>query len=764
MNSKDYMAEARGDAAKRADKTPQQAKAPAAKPQTPPAAPKAPDKAPDYRLIGRPTRRVDGREIVTGRARFTQDVKLRGMLVGKVLRSPYAAAEVAAVDLAPALALPGVKAALKLAEGKVRYAGQQVAAVAAVDERTAEKALGLVKVDYRPLPYVVDPDRARDAAAPQVRDGRPNVERINEYARGDVEKGLAEADVVVEGTYRTGIEIHHPTEPHGSVVAWEGEHVVAYDSTQNIHGVRDGLARALKVPAANVTVVKDYMGGGFGSKLGLNEQTVVAANLARMSGRPVKVMNTRQENAVCVGYRPSSRQTYKVGARKDGTLVAFQLTNLACGGLGPGDDVAEPVVDVYRCENVKVFEETVFTNTGASRAMRAPGHTQGAFGLEGVMDELAAALDMDPLELRRRNYTTKNLGGTGLPYSSKGLDRCYEAGAKAIGWERRNRRPGEGAADGPRRRGLGVATSIWFGAGVPGTLADIVLYPDGSVEVVCGTQDIGTGTRTHMAVVAAETLGLEPKDITVKLGNSDYPWAPLSGGSLTTPSVAPAVRDAALKALRRLEALAAARLKVEAADVAMGERKFASKSDPAKSVAFADVYRDLRRESVFHGERGGMPDGYAYNTFGAHFAEVEVDVETGAVRVLRYVAAQDSGQVINRLTAESQVVGGVTQGLSAGLFEERVMDDATGNPVNANLRDYKIATSLDVPEITPVFVDVVDPVINNLGTKGLGEPARVPASAAVANAVYNAIGVHVREIPMTPPRVLEALRRKESGS
>ena len=296
-------------------------------------------------------------------------------------------------------------------------------------------------------------------------------------------------------------------------------------------------------------------------------------------------------------------------------------------------------------------------------------------------------------------------------------------------------------------------------------LADIVLYPDGSVEVICGTQDIGCGTRTHMAVVAAETLGLEPKDITVKLGNSDYPWAPASGGSLTTPSVAPAIRDAALKAVERLKAVAAARLKIEAGDIVMADRKFASKSDPAKAAPFADVYRDLRRETVFHGERGAMPmDQFAFNTFGAHFAEVEVDVETGRIRVLKYAAAQDSGQIVSRLTAESQVVGGITQGLSAGIYEERVMDDATGNPVNPNLRDYKIATALDIPEITVLFADVFDPRINNLSVKGLGEPARVPSSAAIANAVYNAIGVHVREIPMTPKRVLEALKRKEAAS
>jgi len=761
MKGKEYISVARGDAEGQARVAATAAQKPAAKPAEPQPEPKAPE----FKYIGKPTARVDGREIVTGRAKFTHDIKLRGMLIGKILRSPYAAAEIVAIDLAPALALPGVMAALKLAEGKVRYAGQQVAAVAAVDERTAEKALALVKVEYKTLPYVVDWEKARDAGSPQVRDDKPNVEKINEYSRGDVEKGFAEADVVVERTYRTGFEVHNPTETHGSVAVWEGDHLVVYDSTQGIHGVRDGLARALKLPAANVTVIKNYMGGGFGSKLSLGDYTVAAANLARQAGRPVKMLNSRRDNAVCVGYRPSSHQTYKVGAKKDGTIVAFSLLNYASGGIAAGDDVAEPVVDIYKCPNCKVEEHTVFTNVGAQRAMRAPGHTQGAFGLESVMDELATALDMDPLELRRKNYSARNLGDTGLPYSSKGLDQCYDLGAKAIGWERRNRRPGEGSVSGPLRRGIGAASSIWFGAGSPGTLADVVLYPDGSVEVVCGTQDIGCGTRTHMAVVAAETLGLEPKDITVKLGNSDYPWAPISGGSLTTPSVAPAVRDAALKAVERLKAVAAARLKVEAGDIVMADRKFASKSDPAKSASFAEVCRDLRRETVFHGERGGMPgDQYAFNTFGAHFAEVEVDVETGRIRVLKYAAAQDSGRIINKLTAESQVVGGITQGLSAGLYEERVMDDMTGNVVNPNLRDYKIATSLDIPEIEILFADIVDPRINNLGTKGLGEPARVPSSPAIANAVYNAIGVHVREIPMTPQRVLAALKRKEAGS
>lgn len=716
----------------------------------------------DFKLIGKNTPRVDGRKIVTGEAKYTHDIRLRDMLIGKILRSPHACAEVAVIDLGPAKALPGVMAALPLAEGKVRYAGQQVAAVAAVDERTAEKALAMIRVEYKPLPGVVEWEKAKEPGAPQVRDGKPNVEKFSEASRGDVEKGFKEADVVLERTYQTNFEIHHPTETHASVAGWEGDQLTVYDSTQSVHGVRDGLARALKMPAAKVTVIQTYMGGGFGSKLGLNEHTVVAARLAKEAGRPVKIVLSRLENSVCVGYRPSSRQTYKAGVKKDGTLMALSLVNDASGGINHGDEVLEPTVDLYKCPNLKVEEFSVFTNTGGSRATRAPGHTQGIFGLEGFMDELAAAIDVDPLELRKKNYSTRNQGDTGLPYSTKGLDKCYEAGAKAIGWERRNKRPGAGS--GTLRHGIGMASSIWWGIGTPGTLVDLVLYPDMSVEVVCGTQDIGTGTRTHMAVVAAETLGLELREITVKVGNSDYPWAPSSGGSTTTPSVAPAVRDAALKAVERLKKLAALKLKAKPEEIAMSGRTFAVQSALEESVPFADVYHDLRRETVFHGACAEYPeDRLAFNTFGAHFAEVEVDLETGKIRVLRYVAAHDSGRIINPRTAESQVIGAITQGLSAGLFEERVMDSTTGRPTNTNLRDYKIATSLDIPEITTIFVDVVDENLNNLGAKGLGEPPRIPSSAAIANAVYNAIGVHVREIPMTPKRVLEALKRKEAG-
>jgi xanthine dehydrogenase YagR molybdenum-binding subunit len=734
----------------------QEAKGP--KPQgkePPPAAPE------EFKWIGRPLPRIDGALVVTGRARYIHDLEFEGMLHAKILRSPHASGEIVSLDTSRAEKLPGVKAVLKLKEGRVSYEGEQVAAVAAVDEPTAEAAIKLITVEYRVLPHVISAEAAMAQGAPQVHD-TPNVQKLSEYSRGDVNRGFAEAEVTLERTYRTTFEIHHPLETHSSVAWWKDEGLTVWDSTQAVFNTHDQLARMLGYPAAKIRVISQYMGGGFGSKLGANEHTAAAARLSRETGRPVKVVLTRKENSLCVGNRPSTIITIRGGAKRDGALTALTLKNITSGGVGRGDRSSEPLIDIYKCPNVKVEELTVFINAGGSRPTRAPGHVQGTFALEGFMEELAAELGLDPLELRRKNYTDSNRGDTGIPYSSKGLEGCYSLGAEKIGWARRNKKPG--AAPGRKKRGLGMATQIWWGTGTPGTLADVKVHPDGSVEAICGTQDIGCGTRTFMAAVTAETLGLDPEDITIRLGDTAYPWAPNSGGSQTAPSVAPAIRDAALKAADWLRNLAAKKLDVPPADIAIADKKLFDRNHPEKSIAFLDTVRDQRREAVFHGQRGDLPAGFAYNSFGAHFAEVEVDTETGQVKVLKVAAAHEIGRVLNRLTAESQVAGGVTQGLSAGLFEERVIDEYTGKMLNLNLETYKIATSMDMPEIVGTFVDRADPRINNLGDKGLGEPPRIPSSAAIANAVYNAIGVHLREIPMTPDRVLKALASKEAGS
>jgi xanthine dehydrogenase YagR molybdenum-binding subunit len=713
-----------------------------------------------FELIGSDASRIDGRKIVTGQAVYTHDIKLAGMLCGKILRCPHACAEVQKIDLSQAEQMPGVKAAIGLKKGRVKYAGEQVAAVAAVDEKTAEEAIKKIDVEYNVLPFVVSVDEAMKEGAPQVHD-RPNIDGpFEDYERGDIEQGFREADVVAEHTYKTPVEIHNPTETHGSVARWEGDRLTVWDSTQAIFAVRDGLARSLSVPASRVKVIKKYMGGGFGSKLGLNDYTVVAAQLAKIAQKPVKILLSRKDNALCVGNRPSSQQTIKGGVKKDGTLTALSLKNYTSGGVGSGDRCCEPLIDIYKCPHVKVEEYSVYTNTGAGRPTRAPGFPQGVFALDGFLDELAAAIGMDPLELRRKNYSTKNRGDTGIPYSSKGLDRCYDLGAETIGWERRNKTPGAG--DGTVRRGIGMASQIWWGVGRPGTAAEIKLHRDGSVESVCGTQDLGTGTRTYMALVTAETLGLKPDDITVKIGNTEYPWCGPSGGSTTTPSVAPAVRDASLKAADYLLKLAASQLKISPEKVRMEDGKYTNVEDPSQSLTFLELVRNLRREAVFRGECSGRPSEYAYNSFGAHFAEVEVDTESGRITVKKIVAVHEIGRVMNRKTAENQIIGGITQGLSTALYEERVMDETTGNMVNPNFRDYKIATVRDIPEIVPLILDMVDPHINILGTKGLGEPPRIPPAAAIANAVYNAIGVHLREIPMSPGKVLAALKRKEA--
>jgi len=711
-----------------------------------------------FTIISGYTPRIDGEQIVTGKAPFTHDLNLRGMLYGKILRSPRACAQILSVDLSKAKNLPGVRAALQLKKGKVRYAGEQIAAVAAVDEFTAEKALKLINVESKPLPFVVAEEEAMEEGSPRVHENS-NVQKLNDYTRGNVETGYQEADVVHENTFKTEVEIHHPTETHGSIAKWEGNCLVVWDSTQAIHNVRNGLARALNIPQSRVTVIKKYMGGGFGSKLGLNDYTVVAAKLAKITQNPVKIILSRKENSLAVGNRPSSQQTLKGGVKKDGTLTALSLVNYTSGGIRTGDRCSEPVVDIYKCPHVKVEEHTVYTHTGPSRPTRAPGHVQGTFALESFLDELAAKIGMDPLELRKKNYTTKNEGGTGIPYSSKGLDQCYQIGAQKIGWHQGNKIPGQG--EGRFRRGLGMGTQIWWGVGRPETLADVMLHPDGSVEAICGTQDLGTGTRTYMAVITADTLGLKPQDITVKIGNTSYPWCGASGGSTTTPSVAPAIRDAAVKARNYLKNKAAEMLEMDVENIGVADRKFFNQKNSDQSLTFKEVAKELSREKVFHGEYVGRPSGYAYNTFGAHFAEVEVDTQTGKIKVIKVVAVHEIGRVMNKQTAESQVVGGITQGVSTALFEGRVMDPNTGTVINPNLIDYKIATSYDSPRIEIHFVDIVDPHINNLGTKGLGEPPRIPIASAISNAVYNAIGVHVRETPMTPDKVLQVLKEKE---
>jgi xanthine dehydrogenase YagR molybdenum-binding subunit len=737
------------------------------------------------RFVGKSTPRIDGPERVTGKALYTADVQLPGMLYGKILRSPHPHAKIKKIDTRKAERLPGVRAVLSsqntpkiafrrqtfLFDEIVRYVGDEVACVIADTEEIAQDALDLIEVECEPLPFVLDPEEALQPNAPKVHpsgnllNGEPEV-----YERGNLKEGFAHADVIVERTFRTQCALHNCMEPHGSVALWEGDSLTVWDSTQHIFGVREGLARLLGLPLHKVRVIKKYMGGGFGSKNNLGKYTVIAALGAKMTGRPVKIILDRHEENLAAGNRPSSVQHLKIGAKRDGTLTALELKAIIAAGaycLWP-PSVGGPARELYLCPNVKAEQYTVFTNTGPLSAFRAPGYVEGTFALESLMDELARELGMDPLELRLKNYAEYDQT-TGRPYSTKGLRECYERGAKLFGWNLSTRSPslkgrgspspslGEGMGE---RWGVGMASQIWSGNGMPPAYAFVKINPDGTATVITGTQDIGTGTKTVLAQIAAEELGFDLEKISVEIGDTQTgPYAPLSAGSMTVASVGPAVRLAAHDAREQLLDVAAQVLEVPRESLTLCDGLLSSPvlKEP---VAVHEVLKKLENFMIIgHGARAPNPEDVAVNTFGAQFAEVLVDTETGAVKVERIVAVHDSGRVINPLTLSSQIEGGIIQGLGYALFEQRVIDRDTGIVVNDNLENYKVPTALDIPKIVFEMVDRPDPRANNLGAKGVGEPPIIPTAAAIANAVANALGVRIYELPLTRDKILKALGR-----
>ncbi len=733
-------------------------------------------------VLGKPMPRVDGPDKVSGRAKYTYDINLPRMLWAKVLRSPHAHARIVSIDTSRAEALPGVKAVLthknapdmawpfhgqdgKLFNTTLRYSGEEVAVVAAVDEQIAADALELIAVEYEEMPFVLNPEKALESDAPKVR-GESNLQgRTSVYSRGDVEKGLAEADFVVEQTFHSQVQVHACLEAHVSVAQWSGDKLIVWDSTQAVHPVREQLAQVLSIPIGKVRVICQYSGGGFGSKLWLNKHTVIAALLARQTGRPVKIAFDREEEAMTMGNRPSNVMTVKAGCKRDGTLTALYLKSVGGVGAYPaGAGCGTPLREIYACPNVKTEESNVFIHADQARPHRAPGHVQGTFALEQVIDMLAEKCGMDPLEFRRKNYSSVDQTRNNIPYSAKGLDRCYSEGAAKFGWgERAGRR--QQASQRAKKRGYGMATQIWGGGGGPPGYAIVKINFDGTANVLCGAQDIGTATRTSFLQVAAEELGMKPEQVTLAMGDTETcPYGPGSGGSRTVPSMAPAVRMAAADAKRQMLDLASRVMKLPAERLEAREGFIFDKENPSTRSPIRDITGKMRTEwespqsqIIGQGFRGPNPDGVALNTWGAQFAEVEVDTETGEIRVLRIVAAHESGRIINPLTATSQIEGGVIQGIGFALFEQRVLNNATGRMVNANLRDYKLPSARDIPEIESVLVDIPDTKANSVAVKGLGEPPIIPTAAAIANAVYDAIGVRLTEAPMTPDRVLRAL-------
>jgi len=703
-------------------------------------------------VVGTAVPRADGPAKVTGRAKYTYDVNLPGMLYGRILRCPFAHARIRKLDASAAERLPGVKAVvLRMKEGdEPKFQGEEVAALAATTDEIAGDAVRMIKVEWEKLPFVVTLEQAMKPDAPRVHKDRGNVRPAGRPTkRGDVEAGFQDAldsgGAVVEATYTTPVQTHSALETHGHVARWEGDQLTVWASTQATFGVREQLSRHFNLRANQVHVITHYMGGGFGAKFGAGPEGVLCCELARKAGAPVKLMLDRKEEHLAVGNRPSSVQELKLGAKKDGTITAISAKSHGSPGIGRGAGCNN--TELFEFPNVDKEELDVAVNAGEARAMRAPGRPQGIFALESIADELAEKLGLDPLEFHQKNDR----------HAVRLAE--YELGAAKIGWERRNKVAGAGA--GPRKRGLGMAGSYWPVAGGPPQSAaavQVVIHKDGSVDVRNGCQDIGTGTRTLMSVVTAEELGLPSSHVTPWLGETTDPVGPASGGSTTAPTLAPAVRAAAWRAKQKLFEVAAKELTCEPGELETADGTIRVQGQPTKALAWKKACGLMEGDQVAAtGERVpnfGRP--FVEQVGGAQFAEVEVDVETGVIRVLKVVAVHDCGRVVNKLTAESQVVGGVIGGIAFALHEERLLDAHTGHMVNPNLEYYKIAGSLDMPEIVPIMFDVANGH-NNVGLRGLGEPTIVPTAAAIANAVHNAIGARVRDLPMTPDRVLQAL-------
>jgi len=741
---------------------------------------KEPEPWGETNVIGKRRPRIDAYERVSGAAIYPSDVLMPHTLYGAVLRSPHPHAFVKKVDTKKAEAMPGVRSVIcaatpeadlrwpyskemgaKLFDPHCRFEGEAVAAVAAETPYQAMDALGAIEVDYEVKPFVVDERKALQEGAPQVHEGGNRVGKKSVYERGDVEKGFAEADRVLEQTYRTECELHTPLELHGCVAHWDGDQLVIRESTQGVYAVQQRVAQVLGLPLSKVRVIGHYLGGGFGSKLQASKYTIIASLLAKKTGRPVKLFLTREETFLCVGNRPPTNMTLKAGVKKDGTLTALAFSCTGTGGAYPAGGTALVdwlVRDLYTCPNVRTEATDIFTNTGPARPFRAPGHPQGAWALEQMLDALAAELNMDPVDLRLKNIPTYSQAREGNPpYTTTGLRECIEEGARAFTWEESKKRIEASPRNGHLRRGVGMASCLWIvGGGGPPSTVIVKLFSDGSVNLNMGASDIGTGTKTVMAMVVSEELGVKPDMIQIEhadTGTTQY--ATPSGGSKTVPTEAPAVRSAAIHVKQQLLKMAAEDLGGDAAGLRFEGEAIVSKSDRSKKVEVKSLSGLKKRGVVVGvGYRGPNPEGKVVNPFAAQFCEVEVNTWTGEVRLLRFLGANESGRVMDRLTFDNQVYGGITMGVGLAMTEFRVLDRNTGKMVNRNWHDYKLPTALDVaPDMVSLPIELKDAEANNTGAKGLGEPVTIPTAAAIANAVYHATGVRITDTPINPYRL-----------
>ncbi|WP_244817658.1 xanthine dehydrogenase family protein molybdopterin-binding subunit [Caballeronia sp. Lep1P3] len=734
----------------------------------------APDIKPSaHGFIGRPQTRIDGPLKVCGRAAYTSDVDLPGMLYAVPVCSTIASGRITSLEFAAAEALPGVKLVLHrgnigrlyripgnsfengyadeqrppFEDDVIRYYGQYVACVIADTFEAASAAAAAVKVGYEVAPH--------DVSDTLTADEPPGVQS----ERGDPDGAFASAPVKIDETYVTPVETHNPIELHSTVAQWDGNGYTFYETSQAVSNHRGTLVQMLGVPKEKVRVISRFLGSGFGGKLWMWPHSLLAAAATRLTGRPVKLVLSRRMMFQNVGHRPVTQQRVRLGASADGKLVSLQHDFLSHAALADDytEDCGEATPQMYSTANLRVTGGTVKRNVGSPTSMRGPGAVPGLYALESAMDELAIALKMDPVELRLRNEPRMD-EASGLPFSSRHLVECLKTGAERFGWSARTPNVGSMKRDG-LTLGWGVGACSWPGLRFSAE-ASVDLRADGTARVVCGTQDIGTGTYTILAQLVAEQTGIALDKIEVGLGDTALPLGPISGGSAATASVIPAVLDATRAAIQMVLSRAGA---VDASpfagakpeELAFSEARVHRRNEAAESgVPFARILEAARMHAASGSAsaNGGFDDPlkkeWSIHSYGAHFAEVTWEPETARLRVSRVVTVIDGGKILNPRAARNQVEGAVVMGVGMALFEHTVYDERSGAPVNSNLADYVVATNADTPKLDVTFLDHPDTVFNELGAQGIAEIGLAGIAAAITGAVHHASGVRVRKLPV----------------
>jgi xanthine dehydrogenase YagR molybdenum-binding subunit len=696
------------------------------------------------KLIGQRISRLDGPAKVTGTAKYTYDLRFPGMLYARFVRCPHAHARITKLDTSAAEAMPGVKA-VHVVQGEgteIQWALDEIVAVAAVSEQVAWDAVRAVKVEYEVLPCFVTEERLAEA---------PNAKPAQEEVVGHPDNAMAAAPVKVKGTYGMPLVAHNCLEAHGQVTFWEGDQLTAWCSTQAVSAVASQLAEGLEIPASNVRVRTEYMGGGFGSKFSADRWGIVGAELSRKTGAPVKLMLERAAELTVAGDRPSAYAEIEAGANPDGQLVAWRSTSWGSGG--PGGAGSPPIPYVFQVPHRRHKQTSVPTNKASARAWRAPNHPQACYLTMSALDDLAAALKMNPLDFVLRNSDI--LGPLAKVYTEE-----LEVADRLMQWRVRWHQGGQ-SGKGPVKRGLGLSLHTWGGRGHRSN-CEVTVYPEGTAEARLSTQDLGTGTRTVIAIVLAETLGLPLDAVKVHIGDSRLPTSGGSGGSTTVGGVSSSTRRAAKNALVQVFEKAAPKLGANPDQLKAVDGMIRVQGEPGKSLTWRQALgTNPVNASGSNPGAQGEPELTSSGAGGVQMAEVTVDEETGVVKVEKMVAVQDCGLVIDLKTAESQVYGALIMGVSYALSEEKVTDPLTGIMLNVDFESYRLAGIGDVGEL--VVHMMTGPGYDERGVIGLGEPPVISPGAAIANAVANALGVRVPYLPLTPQRVLDALAAADTA-